>query len=281
MKIASRENRVLVLNDQGKAAFASDLTNGRYDDPASAFADWEDFRMSVEKTAANWDSWAPVDTAALDSPSPEPSQIFAIGVNYAEHGSETNIELPKAPMVFTKFSSSVTGPETTVTLPQGNIDWEIELVAVIGREAHQVSPEDAWDYVAGLTIGQDLSERVRQFDGPYPQFGLAKSFPGFSPVGPFLVTPDEFSDLDDIPLRTTLNGQTVQDGNTRDLIFKIPELISRLSEFCALKPGDMIFTGTPDGVGMGLEPPVFLQHGDELISEVPGIGQLRQIFSAG
>lgn len=183
------------------------------------------------------------------------------------------MDLPDDPVVFTKFSSSLAGPGDTVTLPTDGIDWEVELTLVIGKEAHGVRREDAWGTVAGLTIGQDLSNRAVQFRGPAPQFSMGKSFPGFTPVGPVVVTPDEMPNRDDLALSCELNGETLQDGRTGDLIFDVPELIARLTEIVTLYPGDLILTGTPAGVGFGRKPPRFLVPG-VLTSRIEGIGEL-------
>jgi 2-keto-4-pentenoate hydratase/2-oxohepta-3-ene-1,7-dioic acid hydratase in catechol pathway len=170
-----------------------------------------------------------------------------------------------------------------VVIPEGgNVDWEVELVAVIGKEAKNVSAAEAWDYVAGLTIGQDISERVSQLRGPAPQFGLGKSFPGFGPVGPWLVTVDEFANPDDLELGCSLDGEEVQKGRTSELIFSVPALIQGLSATATLLPGDIIFTGTPAGVGLGRSPQRFIQPGETLVSRVEGIGEMTQTFvSAG
>ncbi|MFD7691645.1 fumarylacetoacetate hydrolase family protein, partial [Streptomyces sp. NPDC059781] len=180
-----------------------------------------------------------------------------------------------------RFATSITGPVTEVTLPPGgHTDWEIELVAVIGTRAHRVPAKSAWDHVAGLTVGQDISERITQLEGPAPQFSLGKSFPGFAPIGPWLVTPDVFDDPDDLGLRCTVNGEEVQKSRTGDLIFSVPELIARLSSVIPLLPGDVVFTGTPAGVGLGRDPQRWLAPGDELVSAIEGIGELRQTFVA-
>ncbi|MFC6937186.1 fumarylacetoacetate hydrolase family protein [Actinomadura yumaensis] len=183
--------------------------------------------------------------------------------------------------MFTKYVSSISGPVTTVRLPEGgHTDWEVELVAVIGTGGYRVAEADAWSHVAGLAVGQDLSERITQLDGPAPQFSLGKSFPGFAPVGPWLVTPDELADPDDLELGCAINGEEVQKGRTRDLIFPVPALIAKLSAVLPLLPGDVIFTGTPAGVGQGRDPQRFLAPGDVLVSHVEGIGELRQTFTA-
>jgi 2-keto-4-pentenoate hydratase/2-oxohepta-3-ene-1,7-dioic acid hydratase in catechol pathway len=183
-------------------------------------------------------------------------------------------------MVFTKFPAAVTGPAGTVELPPGDNDWEIELVAVIGRRADHVPAERAWSHVAGLTAGQDLSERKTQVAGPAPaQYSLAKSFRGFAPIGPALVTPDEFPGPGDLAVRCTVNGETVQEGRTGDMIFGIPELVAHLSAVLTLLPGDLIFTGTPPGIGAARTPPRFLRAGDVLVSSIEGIGQMRHDFA--
>jgi 2-keto-4-pentenoate hydratase/2-oxohepta-3-ene-1,7-dioic acid hydratase in catechol pathway len=183
--------------------------------------------------------------------------------------------------MFTKWPSCITGPVTTVELPDGgHTDWEVELVVVMGRLAHRITEQQAWDHVAGLTVGQDLSERITQSSGPSPQFSLGKSLPGFGPTGPWLVTPDELHDRDDLELGCSVNGEQMQKGRTGDLVFSVPDLISQLSQKLPLLPGDVVFTGTPAGVGLGRTPQRFLAPGDELVSYVTGIGELHQRFVA-
>jgi 2,4-didehydro-3-deoxy-L-rhamnonate hydrolase len=156
------------------------------------------------------------------------------------------------------------------------VDWEVELVVVIGHRCDRVPERAAWSHIAGVMVGQDLSERQLQLSGPAPQFSLGKSFPGFGPVGPELVTVDELANPDDLALGCRLEGgEILQNGSTRDLIFAVPELIARLSAVCPLLPGDLIFTGTPAGVGGGRTPPKFLQPGDVLVSWIDGVGELR------
>lgn len=182
--------------------------------------------------------------------------------------------LPEFPSAFTKFPSCIAGSNGDIHLPSAHVDWEVEVVAVIGRPAHHVRAGDAWSYIAGLTIGQDLSEREVQFRPPLPQFSLGKSYPGFGPIGPVLVTPDEFDDPDDLELSCTLNGEVVQRSRTSDLIFSVPALVESLSGIVPLLPGDVIFTGTPSGVGSGRKPPRYLAPGDILVSAVEGIGSM-------
>lgn len=183
--------------------------------------------------------------------------------------------------MFTKYVSSFSGPDTTVTIPEGgSVDWEVELVVVIGRETRGVGAGDAWNHIAGLTVGQDISERVGQLRGPAPQFGLGKSHPGFSPQGPWLVTPDHLPDPDDLELGCAIDGEGMQKGRTRDLIFPVPALVAELSRNVTLYPGDVIFTGTPAGVGAARDPKRFLAPGEQLDSWITGIGELHQTFIA-
>ncbi len=222
---------------------------------------------------------APWDPAELGAPSPRPRQVFAVASNYRDRP----LVLPTPadlPVTFTKFPACVVGPYADVPLPTDTVDWEVELVVVIGRAAHRVPAAAAWDVVAGVTAGQDFSERTLQLGGPAKQFSLGKSFPAFGPTGPVLVTPDELPDRDDLGLSCRVNGETVQDARTRQLIFPVAELVARLSVVCALLPGDLIFTGTPGGMGMTMTPPRYLRVGDEVVSHIEGIGGLRNRCTA-
>jgi 2-keto-4-pentenoate hydratase/2-oxohepta-3-ene-1,7-dioic acid hydratase in catechol pathway len=217
----------------------------------------------------------------LGPPVPDPRQVFAIGLNYAPHAAEAGYDLPSEPMVFTKFPSSVTGPVSTVTLPPGgHTDWEIEVVAVVGRGGRHIPESSAWDALAGVTLGQDLSERITQLAGRPAQFSLGKSYAGFAPIGPWIVTPDELADPDDIAFSSHLDGEPLQSGRTSEMIFSIPRLVAHISSVCELLPGDLIFTGTPEGIGNRLDPPRFLTPGETLTSTAQGIGTIVQKFSA-
>ncbi|MEZ0075494.1 fumarylacetoacetate hydrolase family protein [Planotetraspora sp. GP83] len=274
MRTANIDGRLALV--QGSVALDVErASGGRFGaDPQAVFDRWDEFRewaAGVDVTAG-----AEIGAACRGAVAPAPRQVFAIGLNYADHAAEGNVEPPKSPPTFTKFLSSLAGPYEEVVLPAETVDWEVELVAVIGKTAIQVAREDAWDYVAGLTVGQDLSERRLQTVGPAPQFSLGKSFPGFGPMGPELVSVDEFSDPDDLELGCSVNGVLMQKGRTSGMIFSVPELIARISAVCTLYPGDVIFTGTPGGVGAARDPRVFLKPGDELVSYVEGIGTIRQ-----
>jgi 2-keto-4-pentenoate hydratase/2-oxohepta-3-ene-1,7-dioic acid hydratase in catechol pathway len=280
MRVANLAGRLVLVRD-GLAVDVERASEGRFGaDPQAIYAEWAAFREWAG--SAVLPEGAEFAAEDLGAPAPRPRQVFAIGLNYRDHAAESGYAVPEGlPPVFTKFATSITGPVTEVTLPPGgHTDWEVELVAVIGAEARNVAEADAWDHVAGLTVGQDISERVSQLAGPAPQFSLGKSFPGFAPTGPWIVTPDELPDRDDLELGSAINGEEVQKGFTRDLIFSIPVLIARLSAVLPLLPGDLIFTGTPAGVGLGRDPQRWLADGDELVSYVSGIGRLRQRFVA-
>ncbi|MEU6578766.1 fumarylacetoacetate hydrolase family protein [Streptomyces sp. NPDC046805] len=273
MRIANVAGRLVLLTTEGWTDVERASGGLFSSDPQEIFERWDQFR--------HWAAQAPpagdvvLRESDVRSPVPRPRQILAIGLNYRDHANESGFSVPEHPPVFTKFVSSITGPYGEVALPEGSVDWEVELVAVIGRRAWQVSEEQAWGHVAGLTVGQDISERDIQLSGPVPQFSLGKSYPGFAPMGPYLVTPDEFDDPHDLELGCSINGEEVQKGRTSDLIFSVPQLIARLSAVLPLLPGDVIFTGTPAGVGMGRSPQRFLAPGEELTSYVEGIGELR------
>ncbi|MGZ2362032.1 fumarylacetoacetate hydrolase family protein [Streptomyces sp. 372A] len=280
MRIANLSGRLVLVVD-GAAVDVEEASGGRFAaDPQAVYEQWEEFRRWAAR--ADLPEGRPFEPSLLGAPVPAPRQIVAAGLNYRDHAAESGFALPETmPPVFTKFASSITGPVTEVTLPPGgHTDWEIELVVVIGARAHHVSAESAWDHVAGLTVGQDISERITQLEGRAPQFSLGKSFPGFTPIGPYVVVPDALDNPDDLGLRCTVNGEEVQKSRTSDLIFSVPELISRLSSVLPLLPGDIVFTGTPAGVGLGREPQRWLAPGDELVSTIEGIGELRQRFVA-
>jgi 2-keto-4-pentenoate hydratase/2-oxohepta-3-ene-1,7-dioic acid hydratase in catechol pathway len=253
-------------------------SSGRFSpDPMQMWARHEEIREWLDGVDAS--TAEAVRAEDLDAPVPVPPAIIAIGLNYAEHARETGFEPPtELPPIFAKFPSSIMGAHGDVVLPDGNVDWEVEVVAVVGSQMHHVAEEDVFAHLAGLTIGQDLSERARQFSGPAPQFGLAKSFPGFAPIGPWVVSLDEFDDPNDIRLGCSIDGEVVQSGTTAGLIFSISRSIAELSKVLVLRPGDLVFTGTPDGVGMGLQPPRFLQRGEVLETWVEGIGRMSHRF---
>lgn len=283
MKLANLAGRASLIGIDGTAHDVHRLSAGKWGPDASAlYADWDAFGAWAAE-AGELAGGTVVDPALLGAPSPQPRQILAFGLNYAAHAAESGFDAPAdLPPVFPKFVSSLSGPDTTVVIPAGaKMDWEVELVAIIGRAIdHPITEDEAWDYVAGVTAGQDLSDRSTQFSTPAPQFGLGKSFPGFAPTGPHLVTVDELADPNDVSLRCTLDGEVMQEGSTAKLLVSIPRLLVGLSGIVSLYPGDLVFTGTPQGVGVGRDPQVFIQPGQELITTIGGVGELRQTFVA-
>jgi 2,4-diketo-3-deoxy-L-fuconate hydrolase len=205
-------------------------------------------------------------------------KIICIGLNYSDHAKESNMPIPTEPVVFMKAISALSGPNDDVILPKGSTkgDWEVELAVVIGKETKNVSEEQAMEYVAGYTICNDVSEREWQLEHG-SQWSKGKSFDTFAPVGPWLVTPDDVSDPHNLAMWLDLNGKRMQTGNTNTMIFRIEKLISYLSYFVTLQPGDIISTGTPPGVGMGIKPePVFLCVNDVMRLGIDGLGEQKQ-----
>jgi 2,4-didehydro-3-deoxy-L-rhamnonate hydrolase len=273
MRVARVSGRLSLLVGNG-AVDVHAASDGRFPaDPDAVFEQWDELR---DWAAARGNHGAePYSRDQLGAPVLNPKQVFAIGLNYRDHAAESGVSVPSAPAVFTKFATCLTGPYDTVLLPSDKVDWEVELVVVIGRRAWQVSEESAWSHVAGLTVGQDLSERTVQLVGPVPQFSLGKSYPGFGPIGPAIVTADELADPDDLSLICALDEELLQKGRTSDMVFSVSELIARLSAVCPLLPGDVIFTGTPPGVGMARTPARYLTGDTTLVSAIDGIGELR------
>ncbi len=246
-------------------------------DVQAVYSRWEEFAT----WARAYDGPADRDytDADLGAPVPRPGTVFAIGLNYRDHAAEAGLQLPEQPMVFTKFPAAITGPYDDITLTSENVDFETELVVVIGRPARNVAAAEAWTYVAGLMAGQDISDRGVQLAGPPPQqFNIGKSFEGFAPIGPALVTPDEFPDPDDIGIGCSLAGVQMQKSRTSEFVFSIPEVIAYLSSVLPLRPGDLIFTGTPAGIGWARDPRRMIATGEELITQMDVIGEMRNRF---
>ncbi len=271
MKLANLDGRLVLVLADGVVDVAT-ASNGRFGpDPMSAFDDWTTF---VAWAAGAPDGTGPLDETRLRCPVPHPRQVFAIGLNYRSHAEESGMAIPEVPATFTKFPASLGGPFDTIEIVGDAVDWEVELVAVIGVQADHVAEADAWGHVAGLTVGQDVSDRRLQFAAGM-QFSLGKSRRGYGPMGPWVVTLDEVADPDDLGLGCSVDGETVQDARTSDLIFSVPRLVAELSSVLPLLPGDVIFTGTPAGVGMARQPPRALAPGQVLESWIEGIGTIR------
>ena len=282
MRVANLGGRATVVLPGGDdvGIDVAEASGGKFGpDVQGLYDDWQAFRAFVANLDLSTVATAEFDRAELRAPVPAPRQVFAIGVNYRAHAAETGADLPEVPATFTKFPASITGPFAEVELPNATVDWEVELVVVIGRCADRVPAPDSWSHVAGLTIGQDLSDRHLQLAAG-AQFSLGKSHRGFTPLGPWVVTPDEFGNPDDLELGCSIDGETVQDARTSDLVFGVSQLIAELSAVVPLLPGDIIFTGTPGGVGVSRRPPRFLQPGEILESWIQGIGTIRTQFVA-
>ena len=213
----------------------------------------------------------------LGEPVRRPGKIICIGLNYRNHAKESGLEIPKEPIVFFKATSSITGPNDDIIIPKNSkkTDWEVELAVVIGKRANYISKEEAMNYVAGYVLHNDVSEREFQLEKG-GQWVKGKSCDTFAPLGPYLVTKDEISDPNNLRLWLSINDKKMQDGNTSDFIFNIQEVVAYLSQFMSLMPGDIISTGTPEGVGLGLNPPVYLKNGDVIELGVEGLGTAKQ-----
>ena len=213
----------------------------------------------------------------LGCPVANPSKIICIGLNYAKHAKETNAPIPKEPIIFLKATSSITGPNDAIIIPKNSVktDWEVELSFVIGKRASYVAEQEAMDYIAGYCLHNDVSEREFQLErgGTWDK---GKGCDSFAPLGPWMVTKDEISDPHQLRLWLKVNGKMMQDGNTDDLIFNIPQLVAYISQFMTLLPGDIVSTGTPAGVGLGFNPPVYLKPGDEVELGIDGLGVSKQ-----
>ena len=270
---AGQEKSGLILDNGEKidiSSFGEDYTE-------SFFANDGLTRLSV--WLANQGASAPAiaDDERLGPPIARPSKIVCIGLNYIDHARESNMDIPLEPIIFFKSTSSIVGPNDDLIIPKGSnkTDWEVELAIVIGKKASYVSEEDAMEYVAGYTLHNDYSERAFQLERS-GQWVKGKSCDTFAPLGPMLITKDEVPDVHNLKLWLKVNGETKQDGNTSNLIFNVPHLVSYLSQFMTLLPGDVISTGTPAGVGLGFKPPQYLKPGDVVELGIDKLGASRQ-----
>lgn len=222
-------------------------------------------------------SVAAITSPVFAAPIPDPEKVICIGLNYADHAAETNSPIPDEPVVFNKFPTAIRAHEDNIELPRqsNSVDYEAELVVVIGKEGKDISEADALQYVAGYTCGHDVSARDWQKHKPQGQWLCGKSFDSFAPLGPYLVTSDEVPDPHNLTVKFRLNGEEMQNSTTAQFIFNVNQLIAYLSQVCTLRPGDLIFTGTPPGVGAARNPRVFLKPGDIAEVEIEGLGVLR------
>ena len=270
-RFANVAGRSSLVDDAGDCYDLERMTGGDVSaDPAMALADI----TALGTAQTRLDDMTPFGTLAGADirPPVAPRNVFAVGLNYADHVAESKMELPKTPLVFTKFPSCIVGADDDVELRSEHADYEIELVVVIGTGGRDIAAVDAWDHVLGLTAGQDISDRVLQFAAQPPHFDLAKSRDTYGPLGPTLVSPDMFDDPTDLAITCSINGELRQNSRTSDLVFSIADLIAYLSSIMTLAPSDIIFTGTPAGVGGSQGR--FLAPGDVITSEIEGIGTL-------
>lgn len=284
MRIANLAGRLVLIEDDLTLDVESASDHRFGADPALVFGEWDEFVGWADGIDVTSHPDAATFVAAeLGAPSPRPRQVIGVGLNYADHAAEAGLPIPEHPVVFTKFASAIAGPDVDVRLPGDTVDWEAELVVVIGRGGRDIPESEARDRIAGYTVGQDLSERTVQWQGAPAQFSIGKSFANFAPTGPVIATLDEFTDADALAISATIIGANgtetrVQNGRTDQLIFAIEDLVSRLSAIVELLPGDLIFTGTPPGVGAGMNPKRFLIAGETLVTEIEGIGTITQRF---
>ena len=268
-----KEKPGLLLEDATRVDVSAAVTD--YSEEFFATDGLERLRRWLEKNTGNVPRVGA--SVRLGSPICRPSKIVCIGLNYRDHAAETGQEAPKEPVIFFKASSSLSGPSDKVVIPKGSmkLDWEVELAFVIGKEARYVPQKNALDHVAGYVLHNDYSERAFQLERG-GQWVKGKSADTFAPLGPFLATRDEIPDPGYLDLWLTVNGTTRQKSNTGQMVFGVADLVSYVSQFMTLLPGDVISTGTPPGVGLGMNPPVYLKAGDVVALGIQGLGESRQ-----
>ncbi len=277
-KLANLAGRATLLWKQGYAD-VEQLGGGRFPaDPQEILLEWDRFEEWAQNVEPQI-SGLP-DLSLLGPPTPRPGQVFAIGLNYRDHTAEAGYDTSGLPQVFTKFPSCLTGPFSKVPVVSPRLDWEIELVAVVGKSGRNINEDSAWSFIAGLMVGQDLSARDVQLAGSAPQWSLGKSFSGFGPVGPWLTSARDCPGRDDLLMECELNGALMQSDRTSNMIWSVPELVARLSSVCELRAGDIIFTGTPAGIGNRRTLPIYLAPGDLLVSRIEGLGETAVGFIA-
>jgi len=271
--LAGKEKTGVIIDDvkYDTSAFGEDYNEAFFEN--NGLARLEQF-LQENKGTLN----AIAEGERLGSPIARPSKIVCIGLNYADHAKETNAPIPPEPVIFMKSTTALTGPFDQITIPKNSVktDWEVELAVVIGKKASYVEKEEALDYVAGYALHNDVSEREFQIErnGTWDK---GKGCDTFAPLGPFLATQDEIKDVNNLRLWLSVNGKMMQDGNTSNFIFDVPFVISYVSQFMTLLPGDVISTGTPAGVGLGFNPPVYLKDGDVVELGIDGLGTSKQV----
>jgi len=273
VRLANLDGAAQLITDPGRIDIAKRSSGSLPGDPMELLGrmdELSDWASSIDLADVD----GPIVTGSLGPPVPRPSKTFGVGLNYRAHAAEADMAAPSVPLIFTKFPSSLTGPESDVVLPSHFTDWEVELVVVIGRRGRYIDADSALDHVAGFTIGQDISERRVQMATKPPQFSMGKSFDTFAPIGPAVVTLDLLEHPEDLAIGCEVAGETMQAARTADLVFDVPTLIAYLSTICTLEVGDLIFSGTPEGVGAARKPPRFLADGEVLTSTIEGLGSM-------
>lgn len=282
MRFANVSGRACLVLD-GRAVDIERASGGALSSDPMATADLAN-HQSLRALAAGADpsAWPLLHEATLRPPVPRPGKIIAMALNYRSHAEEAGKAIPTEPHVMAKFPTCICGPYDDV--PIGDlqmVDYEVELVVAVGHRCKGVAGADAWDYISGLTCGNDVSDRNEQFRPPVKQFSLAKSYDAFGPIGPTMITPDEVADPDDLALSCRVDGEVRQQARTSDFIFDVGYLMAWLSRYVTLEAGDLIFTGTPGGVGDSMDPPTYLRDGQVVEITVEGIGAIRNRIVAG
>ncbi len=274
--------KLLRVGPLGQEIPAIEDQDGVWRDVSAHISDWDHDALSDE-TLAKLGALDLASLPALDKNSRigacvgHVGKFICIGLNYADHAEESGMEVPEEPVIFFKATSAVCGPDDDLLIPRNSekTDWEVELGVVIGKAGKYIDEADAMKHVAGFCVAHDVSERAFQLEGT-GEWEKGKGCDSFGPIGPYLVTRDEVGDYDNLDMWLDVNGQRMQTGNTRTMIFKIPHLVSYVSQFMSLQPGDVISTGTPPGVGLGMDPPVYLKAGDKVALGIEGLGTQAQ-----
>jgi len=249
-------------------------TNGGLpSDPMQCLARWSEVRAAW--TTVDGDAGSPVRLEDLSCPIPVPRQVIALGRNYADHAREMGSETPSLPLAFTKFPSSLNHPAGDIELAGDTVDYEAEVVLVVGDGGRDIPVDGAWDRLAGICVGQDVSDRTLQYSGASPQYSLGKSRRGFSVVGPWVADAAGLASRDDLQITCTVNGEQRQRCGTSRMVFPVGQIVAYLSSICELYPGDLIYTGSPSGVGHGMRPPRYLRPGDVVETTIEGVGTIR------
>ena len=282
MRFANVSGRASLVLD-GRAVDIGEASGGALSSDPMMTADLAN-HPALRELAAEVDpsAWPALDQETLGPPVPHPGKIIALALNYRTHAAEAGLAIPTEPHVMAKFPTCICGPGDDV--PIGDlqmVDYEVELVLAVGRRGKGLAAADAWDHVSGLTCGNDVSDRNEQFRPPVRQFSLAKSYDAFGPIGPTAITPDEVPNPDDLALSCRVDGEVRQQARTSDFIFDVGYLMAWLSRYVTLEVGDLIFTGTPGGVGDSMDPPTYLRDGQIVEVEIEGIGSLRNRFVSG